>query len=334
MATLSKSLVQRYTMRITVWLFRHGLVIASFIAPRLAGRLAFQLFCTTRPVPPKPKEIQVLSTGKRWELAYTDYLGKNEHLVGYTWNEAGAETILLLHGWEMSAGRMTTLVQPLVQQGFRVIAFNAPSHGAHPDRSSATWTNALEYGRTIHHVLSAFCADKTPYGIVAHSISCLATAYFLTHLNPSGARKIVFIAPPTRLSDFMNIFQRMTHLSERVMKLLRQHFEETYSHTVREFDMRLLAKKIASLRILFIHDRKDEVSPFAHTESIVRELPDCEFMPTDNLGHMAILRSPEVIGRIQEFLLEPSAYNQAESVALDSLVVVRESDSLNVTLDV
>ncbi len=296
----------------TLWLIRQRLTLTSFVAPRIAGQKAFRLFCTPRPYSPKPKEAQILASGRRRELPHNDSSMTNGRLVGYTWNDAGAQTVLLVHGWELNAGRMTSFVQPLVEQGFRVVAFNAPAHGGKNERSSGTWTNGLEYGRAIQRVIESQCGGAfyenshenihgSVHGIIAHSIGCLATAYFLAYLNPNGAENVVFIAPPSRLGDFIKGFQATLGLPERVARLLKEHFEAGYNMTVRAFDLRLMAKKI-TMPMLLIHDREDAVCSFDYAQTVAAEAPNCEFVPTEKLGHILILRSPEVMGRVTAFL--------------------------------
>jgi pimeloyl-ACP methyl ester carboxylesterase len=318
MATATTFSLQRFVQQVgtqsVLWLMRQGLNLSSFIAHKATGRWAFRVFCTPRGTSPKPKESQILASAKRWELPYKSLLGTSKTLVGYTWNETGEKTVLLVHGWELHAGRMTPLLEPLVKQGFRVVAFNAPAHGAGADRSSGTLTNGVEYAWAVNQVINAFGTGAVNtrtqndeqaqlYGIVAHSIGCLATTYALAHYNHQATTKAVFIAPPSRLADFLFVFQTVTKFSKRVMKLLAAHFEATYRTKVREFDMRHLVRKI-ELPLLFIHDKGDSVCSFDYTTTVVAEAPNAEFVQTVNLGHLAILRSPEVAERIITFLTD------------------------------
>jgi pimeloyl-ACP methyl ester carboxylesterase len=313
MATAATFSVQRFVQQVAtqsvLWLMRQGLNLSSFIAQKATGRWAFRVFCTPRGTSPKPKESHILASAKRWELPYQSLLSTSKTLVGYSWNEMGEKTVLLVHGWELHAGRMTPLVEPLVKQGFRVIAFNAPAHGTGADRSSGKWTNGVEYAWAVNQVINAFGTRKQNdkqaqlYGIVAHSIGCLATTYALARYNREGTTKIVFIAPPSRLADFLFAFQAATQFSKRVMATLTAHFEATYQTKVREFDMRHLVRKI-DVPLLFIHDKGDSVCSFDYTISVVAEAPNAEFVQTENLGHLAILRSPEVAERIMTFLTD------------------------------
>ncbi len=307
MATATTFSVQRFAQQITaqsaLWFMRQGLNLSGFIAQKATGRWAFRVFCTPRGTSPKPKELQILASAKRWELPYKSLLGTSKTLVGYTWNETGDKTVLLVHGWELHAGRMTPLVEPLVKQGFRVIAFNAPAHGAGTDRSSGKWTNGVEYAWAVNHVVNAYGDHTQLHGIVAHSIGCLATSYALARYNRQAATKAVFIAPPSRLADFLFVFQTMTQFSKRVMSMLTAHFEATYCTKVREFDMRHLVRTI-DVPLLFIHDKGDSVCSFDYTTTVVAEAPNAEFVQTENLGHLAVLRSPEVAERILTFLTD------------------------------
>lgn len=45
----------------------------------------------------------------------------------YAWGEGPA--VLLVHGWSSHTGCMAGFVDPLLERGFRVVAFDAPAHG-------------------------------------------------------------------------------------------------------------------------------------------------------------------------------------------------------------
>lgn len=95
------------------------------VVPGLAARLAYRLwFRTVRP-PDPPSSRPVLRAADR---STVDVGGTP--VTSYTWGEGPA--VLLVHGWSSHAAYMTGFVDPLVEQGFRVVAFDAPAHGRTP----------------------------------------------------------------------------------------------------------------------------------------------------------------------------------------------------------
>jgi len=53
--------------------------------------------------------------------------------------------VLLVHGWEDHSGAMLSLVEPLRERGYRVVALDAPGHGLSPDIE----THLLDTGEAI-----------------------------------------------------------------------------------------------------------------------------------------------------------------------------------------
>src|SRR5690349_4154288 len=53
----------------------------------------------------------------------------------YRWGEG--PVALLVHGWGGDAGQMTPFVEPLLEAGFAVVAFDAPGHGRSEGRATS-----------------------------------------------------------------------------------------------------------------------------------------------------------------------------------------------------
>lgn len=68
-------------------------------------------------------------------------------LTGWRWGESGP-VVLLVHGWESNTGRKLPLVEPLLGQGYRVFAFDAPGHGLSPDAG----TNLIDVGCAVQSI--------------------------------------------------------------------------------------------------------------------------------------------------------------------------------------
>ena len=49
---------------------------------------------------------------------------EGRRIVGWSWGEGPA--VYLVHGWGSRGGRLTAYAQPVVQAGFRAIAFEGP----------------------------------------------------------------------------------------------------------------------------------------------------------------------------------------------------------------
>src|SRR5262245_33403196 len=113
-------------MRLLRLLFRAVQVVSPNSAARLAERLFFtphgsRLTPTMRAVLDRAQPFQVEVEGQR--------------IVGWSWGEGPA--VYLVHGWGSRGGRLSAYVQPLVDAGFRVVAFDALAHGDSGGRMSS-----------------------------------------------------------------------------------------------------------------------------------------------------------------------------------------------------
>jgi alpha-beta hydrolase superfamily lysophospholipase len=110
-------------------------------------------------------------------------------LRGRRWGDG--DPVYLLHGWGGSSAQLDALVAPLVQAGFSVVGFDAPSHGASdPGPSRRRRSTILEFAEALRAVAAR---HGRPYGVVAHSAGATAAAVALRDGLP--ATRTVFLAP-------------------------------------------------------------------------------------------------------------------------------------------
>lgn len=90
-------------------------------------------------------------------------------VVGESWGTG--PVVYLVHGWAGHRGQLTAFVPPLMANGYRVVAFDAPSHGASAagafgPRSSSIpeFTAALTAVATAHGPACSCCPLSRRYG--------------------------------------------------------------------------------------------------------------------------------------------------------------------------
>lgn len=256
--------------------------------PNGAAKLAALLFLRPRrkpityikQLPSGAKPIRILHNG--------------ECLVGYAWG-TGPRTVLLVHGWESHLGRMLPLVNPLVEAGFRVVAFDAPGHGQSPQ-----WlTQMYDFGEAVRHVIEQ---QGSIYSIVASSFGGAATALMLARNPNLQPQKMVLLSPMGHIREHLGIFNRLVGFDEQMFARVQQQVEQHLpNHSIAKFDVAQAAETL-TLSGLVVHDLDDTVIPFSSGQRIASNWPNARFQKTNGLGHRNVIRNEKIKVAIVEFL--------------------------------
>ena len=94
---------------------------------RAAARGALHLFVRPRRHPVPAREREVLARGERSDVRVGE-----RRIAAWTWQPSGGPTrgtAYLVHGWEGRGGQLSAFADPLVAEGFRVVAFDHVGHG-------------------------------------------------------------------------------------------------------------------------------------------------------------------------------------------------------------
>lgn len=259
------------------------------IAPRIAADRAFRLFITPQTRRVSNRDQDVMNAAERLHATYTD-----GSLVGYGWGEG--PTIMLVHGWEGSARNFTKLVMPLVEAGFRVIAFDAPAHGASDGKTS----NMIEYSR----ILSALITEFGPvHGVVAHSLGGAAVVLMMGTTKHYRIKRLVLVNTPCEFSDVMARFANFLNLGERTLQHMHRLTQKRLGIPASALSVKAMIPYIGTPGLV-IHDRRDPVIPFSDGETIADHWPEGDLIATDGLGHNGALRHPEIIEQMVGFMRE------------------------------
>lgn len=220
-------------------------------------------------------------------------------LTGYHW-QGGPQTVLLVHGWESHLGRMLPLVQPLLDAGFSVVAFDGPGHGQSP----AQGTDMVDFGNAVQSAIEQHSVTH----IVAHSFGAAATSLALAQ-DPdlrSQVQSVAFVAPMSNIGEHVNFFSDLIDLDEHQRHDLRYAIQTRIPRKLAECSMTRAARHLR-LPGLIIHDKSD---PVIHMSSSMRTaaawpLSECEI--TSGLGHHRIVADAHVIERVVDFLWQAAA---------------------------
>ncbi len=270
---------------IPAWLLlalRLWFAVLSRVAPRTAGRLALDLFCTPRKHHRPGWEAQIADSGMRVRVG--------PRLAARSFGTG--PPVLLVHGWEGRGTQLGRFVEPLVQAGFRVVAVDLPAHG----ESAGTRTDLIECTEALRKV----GRDVGPVaGIIAHSFGGAITTLALE--RGLDAKAVVLIASPSSIHDVLQRFEQLIGLSAAAARSFRAAIERQTRVKVADVE---IFERVARLQVpaLIVHDRGDREVPLHDAERLAARWPNATLVATDNLGHRRILKDDEVIRRATEFV--------------------------------
>jgi pimeloyl-ACP methyl ester carboxylesterase len=270
---------------VTTWPIRSAFAILGRVAPSLAATLALDLFFTPRGRRRSPRIDAFLATGRRFEI-----VAGGQRVVGWSWGAGPA--VYLVHGWAGLGGQLAEFVTPLLESGFRVIAFDAPGHGA----SGGRRTSIIHFADALREIVAA---EGESHAVIAHSLGAAAVVRALT--QGLAVKRAVFIGPTGGPQEWAQQFRLHLGVPGHVMAAMRTRSERWLGASWDDFDIPALARSQAA-PLLVIHDRDDAEVPWKDGAAIAEGWPGARLMTTVGLGHRRILREPRVVSEAVAFV--------------------------------
>lgn len=220
--------------------------------------------------------------------AHSFYLEFNHNKIKvYEWGSG--PVILLVHGWAGRALQLDAFITPLLQKGYKVVAFDQKGHG----ESSSRFSSYPEIVRSTGLVASHY-ADSL-YGVIAHSIG--SNSMFKISENFERELKMVAVAP---MENFIGWLEKM--------RMRLGIYENLFAQVIRQIetdcDLRLADlcvldyEKIRRHDVLLVHDKLDRMNKISASHEIQKNLQGTELIQTEMLGHSRILGNQEVVDRV------------------------------------
>ncbi|HRN80419.1 MAG TPA: alpha/beta fold hydrolase [Ferruginibacter sp.] len=271
-------------------IIRIQLQVLSKVSPRLTGKQSFRLF-TTPIALPGHKRISRFNTYEPLSFQWN-----NLCIRGYRCNAGAPKKALILHGFSSSVHTFDHFIEPLIQQGYEVLAFDAPAHG----HSEGKTAHALDYASVITHILQLY-GPLDAY--IAHSFGGLGLALALENISVAPDVKVVFLAPATETTTAIQKGMWMLGIqNQKIQEALEKEILMVSGKPAQWFSIRR-AVQFTRAKILWIHDADDDITPISDVHPIINEKhPHIRFHLTNGLGHRKIYRDPEVIEHIVSFL--------------------------------
>ena len=264
------------------------------VAPRLGSRWAVELWCTPPVLESAMKMPPGVQPGRPVEAFWDGH-----RVAGEEWGEG--PPVYLVHGWGGQRAHLAIFVKPLVEAGYRVIAFDLPSHNE-SDRG------ALAPGRTTAiecaDAIAAMIETHGPaHAVVAHSLGANSTVLAAAQGAPVG--RLVFLAPMGEFPLYLDLFAARHNFGPRILSGLRRRLETRIGMPLYQTNMTHTGRRAGYPPLFLIHDPDDPDSPYAASERLAAQWPGASLLTTKGLGRLAhyrILRHRPAIAAGMEFI--------------------------------
>lgn len=271
---------------------RNAMRLLCRISPAVASRVFDRIWFTPPRARPRPQMLERLASGEAMQLRV-----HGRRIAAWSWGNGPA--VLLLHGWGGSAGQMYAFVEPLLAAGLRVVAFDAPGHGASaPSRLGGRRVSFLEFADALRVVAAA---SGPVAGLVAHSGGCTAASLALRD-GWRPPERIAFVAPFAHPARAIAPFARAIGVDAATVALFRERVERRFGRPWSDFDIPGLPPSSGLPPLLLAHDRDDAEVPFSASQAVAASWPGARLLATEGLGHRRLLRDPPVVAGIADFI--------------------------------
>lgn len=262
----------------------------SPLMPKYASEKAYQIFTT-----PFIRARHFQQDDLLAKAQVSDFLFGKHLLKKYSWGD-GDKTILLVHGWQSRGTALRSFVPGLLEQGFKIVAFDGPAHGDSPGKRLNL--------PIFSGVISTLIKNHEPvHGIIAHSFGG-GTSLYTMLIEKENLRlpKLALIASPVNLcwvvEDFLNQIgaseKTQTYFKNKISKKMGLPYE--MGDVIKYFD------QLPIDDVLIIHDKKDRSVPFGLSEKLYQQFDSIELIATEGMGHFKLMKHPKVITSTIEFL--------------------------------
>ncbi len=213
------------------------------------------------------------------------------------WQWGSGPVILAVHGWNGRGVNLHPLFTPLLKQGYAVVSFDAPAHGA----SEGDHTNYFEFTDTVRAMVNAM-GKKSIAGVVAHSLGGAAVINCLSKEDISP--NTVLIAPALRLKELLFNTFKGHGVPANLYESIIEEIEIQYGYSIEQDNPFFLLEKMDT-RVMIAHDREDALIPFADARTIADRHSNILLHATIGLGHKNIINDKRTVDSVTRYLTQP-----------------------------
>jgi hypothetical protein len=260
--------------------------VLTKISSSLSSKFATYLFFRPRKGHYNGYDLEIISKSTQYDRTIN-----NKTVKVYTWGSS-TKKALFVHGWEGKGTSGKHFIEPLLNQNYQVIAFDAPAHG----KSSGKDTDLLEITNTIKMVID----DFGPFDLtISHSFGSLAT--LLVWQEIKFCENFIMIGSMSNPYTAIKGFQYLFNLKQKVIDGLLKNLEKRVDKPMQDFLLHTNPDNSIT-KMLLIHDKKDMVSPFSESISLSKIYPNSKLIDVEETGHHKILSSKITIELVSNFI--------------------------------
>ncbi|KAA1246074.1 alpha/beta fold hydrolase [Aquimarina sp. RZ0] len=266
-----------------------GIRLLEKISPRITAKIIFNYISNPRTKKFRPFEKQIIEEAQRSSINF-----KGFNIAVYKWGE-GKKKALLIHGWEGRASNFGAIIPKLLEYGYQVISYDAPSHG----NSTKKKTNFFDIPKLIEVFLK-----KEQYDLVmTHSGGSVMSLLIMNNLKYSGD-KMVLLTVHDKFEDYIEHIIQYFGLTIRTKTAFMNLVRKITPYEPLDLQASLFVRNIAIKKAIFIHDEEDKIVSVANSKYVSSKMPGSKFFEVKGTGHFKMLWSPKVINIIEEQVLK------------------------------
>ena len=263
--------------------------ILSLIAPTIVVNKLYNTLNNPRLRMPSKHRTNVFSFAKKQVIKFNGI-----NIQTYLWDGKGLE-VMLIHGWEGSALNFEKIINVLIDNDFKVRAFDAPSHGLSEDSKSTMY----DFRELVYYMIKKYSTKN----IITHSFGAVPTTYLAAN-KKIFIKKMVLIACPDNFYDWIIDISSKFGIEKKIVDLTIDKIEKKYEMDINEMSVAEFAKDLKKVESLIIHGDLDKIIPIEKPLEVYKNWEGSKFLKLKNLGHSKILRSDEAIKSLLNFLKE------------------------------
>jgi len=214
-------------------------------------------------------------------------------------------TLLFVHGWSGAANQFFPLMQRLALHGFRTIAFDQPAHG----KSEGTEAHVPRFIRALSEVIFQVQENFGLNGIIAHSVGSSATL----EVDPDLLQNVPILLIAPVLNPYEQVRNTVLNsgydlqLFEQVSQEIEREYKMAFAELTPYKNLEIYLGKTA-----IVHDKRDKVVPFIHSQTLVKNHPDISLYSTEGFGHSRIINTEPVWDALHHLLGFPKQQEYLE----------------------